>query len=204
MNLTYFPADWERRWQEFASQLKTYRKKGKNAHDDACDALTGTVEMRGEIDVLYYKKEAIGVNNQIFVEIHPNINGLFILVSYCVAGGKIFMIDCLFSDSLISVDRLINKTDGNVQMEIPVEMKHYADDYRKLIDHDLWVREESTDKKTMIESYKSIIKTIRFPESNDSFSALIANMSDYDGINSFEAMYVLSCVCARVKSSNIV
>ena len=204
MNLTYFPADWERRWPEFASQLKTYRKRGKNAHDDACDALTGTVEMRGEVDVLYYKKEEIGVNNQIFVEIHPNINGLFIMVSYCVAGGKIFMIDCLFSDSLISVDQLINKTDGNVQMEIPVEMKHYADDYRKLIDHDLWVREESTDKKTMIESYKSIIKTIYFPESDDSFSALIANMSDYDGINSFEGMYVLSCVCARAKSSKVI
>lgn len=204
MNLTYFPADWERRWPEFASQLKTYRKRGKNAHDDACDALTGTVEMRGEVDVLYYKKEEIGVNNQIFVEIHPNINGLFIMVSYCVVGGKIFMIDCLFSDSLISVDQLINKTDGNVQMEIPVEMKHYADDYRKLIDHDLWVREESTDKKTMIESYKSIIKTIYFPESDDSFSALIANMSDYDGINSFEGMYVLSCVCARAKSSKVI
>jgi len=56
----------------------------------------------------------------------------------------------------------------------------------------------------MIESYKSIIKTIYFPESDDSFSALIANMSDYDGINSFEGMYVLSCVCARAKSSKVI
>ena len=203
MNLTYFPADWERRWPEFASQLKTYRKKGKNAHDDASDALTGTVEMRGEIDVLYYGKEEMGANNQVFVEIHPNINGLFILVSYCVIGGKIFMIDCLFSDSLLPVDRL-SGIDGNVQMEIPVEMRHYADDYRKSVNHNLWVREEATDKKAMIESYKSIIKTVRFPELSDSFSALIANMSDYDGVNSIEGMYVLSCVCARVKSLKII
>ena len=203
MNLTYFPADWERRWSEFASQLKTYRKKGKNAHDDACDALTGTVEMRGEIDVLYYKKEEIGANNQVFVEIHPNINGLFVLVSFCVVGGKVFMLDCSFSDSLLPVDRL-NNIKGNVQMEIPVEMKHYADDYRRNVNHNLWVREEATDKKTMIESYKSIIKTIYFPESDDSFSALIANISDYDGINSFEGMYVLSCVCARVKSLKMI
>lgn len=203
MNLTYFPADWERRWPEFASQLKTYRKRGKNAHDDACDALTGTVEMRGEIDVLYYKKEEIGINNQVFVEIHPNINGLFVLVSFCVVGGKVFMLDCFFSDSLLPVDRL-NNIEGNVQMEIPVEMKHYADDYRRNVNHNLWVREEATDKKTMIESYKSIIKTIYFPESEDSFSALIANMSDYDGINSFEGMYVLSCVCARVKSLKMI
>lgn len=203
MNLTYFPADWERRWPEFASQLKTYRKRGKNAHDDACDALTGTVEMRGEIDVLYYKKEEIGANNQVFVEIHPNINGLFVLVSFCVVGGKVFMLDCSFSDSLLPVDRL-NNIKGNVQMEIPVEMKHYADDYRRNVNHNLWVREEATDKKTMIESYKSIIKTIYFPESDDSFSALIANMSDYDGVNSFESMYVLSCVCARVKSLKMI
>lgn len=203
MNLTYFPADWERRWPEFASQLKTCRKRGKNAHDDACDALTGTVEMRGEIDVLYYKKEEIGINNQVLVEIHPNINGLFVLVSFCVVGGKVFMLDCFFSDSLLPVDRL-NNIEGNVQMEIPVEMKHYADDYRRNVNHNLWVREEATDKKTMIESYKSIIKTIYFPESDDSFSALIANMSDYDGINSFEGMYVLSCVCARVKSLKMI
>lgn len=203
MNLTYFPADWERRWPEFATQLKTYRKKGKNVHDDACDALTGTIEMRGEIDILYYKREEIGENNQIFVEIHPNINGLFIIVSYCIVGGNIFMLDCLFSDSLIPIG-LINRIDGNAQMEIPIEMKHYADDYRELIDRNLWVREEATDKKIIIESYKSIIKTICFPELDDSFSALIANMSDYDGINSFEAMYVLSCVCARVKSSKII
>lgn len=203
MNLTYFPADWERRWPEFASQLKTYRKRGKNAHDDACDALTGTVEMRGEIDVLYYKKEEIGINNQVLVEIHPNINGLFVLVSFCVVGGKVFMLDCFFSDSLLPVDRL-NNIEGNVQMEIPVEMKHYADDYRRNVNHNLWVREEATDKKTMIESYKSIIKTIYFPESDGSFSALIANMSDYDGINSFEGMYVLSCVCARVKSLKMI
>jgi len=203
MNLTYFPADWERRWPEFASQLKTYRKRGKNAHDDACDALTGTVEMRGEIDVLYYNKEEIGANNQVFVEIHPNINGLFVLVSFCVVGGKVFMLDCLFADSLLPIDHL-NNIEGNVQMEIPVEMKHYADDYRRNVNQNLWVREEATDKKTMIESYKSIIKTIYFPESDDSFSALIANISDYDGINSFEGMYVLSCVCARAKSLKMI
>lgn len=47
-NLTYFPADWEKRWPEFARHLKSYRKEGGNAHDDAEDALTGTVEMRGK------------------------------------------------------------------------------------------------------------------------------------------------------------
>ena len=43
-NLVYMPADWERRWPLFAQALKAYRKEGRNAHDDAPDALTGVVE----------------------------------------------------------------------------------------------------------------------------------------------------------------
>lgn len=43
-NLVYMPADWERAWPEFAQDIKRYRKEGRNAHDDAPDALTGVVE----------------------------------------------------------------------------------------------------------------------------------------------------------------
>lgn len=47
-NMTYFPADWEKRWTEFASHIKSFRRVGRNAHDDAEDALTGCYEMRGK------------------------------------------------------------------------------------------------------------------------------------------------------------
>ena len=43
-NRLVFPSDWEQRWQEFAHDLKAYRKEGKNAHDDAPDAATGIIE----------------------------------------------------------------------------------------------------------------------------------------------------------------
>lgn len=43
-NLVYMPSDWEIRWPQFARALKGYRKQGRNAHDDAPDALTGCVE----------------------------------------------------------------------------------------------------------------------------------------------------------------
>ena len=43
-NLIYFPSNWERRWPEFCHDLKSYRKEGKNLHDDACDVVTGMVE----------------------------------------------------------------------------------------------------------------------------------------------------------------
>lgn len=48
-NLVLMPEDWERRWPEFARDILKYRKEGKNEHDDAPDALTGTVERRGGI-----------------------------------------------------------------------------------------------------------------------------------------------------------
>ncbi len=41
----HFPAGWERRWREFARDLMGYQRKGKNAHDDAPDTLTGLAEM---------------------------------------------------------------------------------------------------------------------------------------------------------------
>jgi len=45
-NLTYFPKNWERLWPEFYQALSRYMKVGNNAHDDAPDALTGTIEQR--------------------------------------------------------------------------------------------------------------------------------------------------------------
>lgn len=39
-----FPVNWEDRWPEFAEAIRKYQKEGKNAHDDASDALTGVYE----------------------------------------------------------------------------------------------------------------------------------------------------------------
>lgn len=44
-NMVFFPSDWATRWPTFFGALIGYRAKGKNAHDDAPDALTGCVEM---------------------------------------------------------------------------------------------------------------------------------------------------------------
>ncbi len=43
-NIIYYPRGWESRWREFARDVKSYRKEGKNAHDDAPDVLSGIVE----------------------------------------------------------------------------------------------------------------------------------------------------------------
>ena len=45
-NLTYFPRGWDRMWPEFYQAITHYMKVGGNKHDDAPDALTGTIENR--------------------------------------------------------------------------------------------------------------------------------------------------------------
>ena len=44
MNNVYLPVNWKDRWSDFARDLTKYQKEGKNAHDDAPDALTGVYE----------------------------------------------------------------------------------------------------------------------------------------------------------------
>ena len=45
MNNVYFPVDWSRRWPQFYRDLTGYQRKGRNAHDDAPDTLTGLAEV---------------------------------------------------------------------------------------------------------------------------------------------------------------
>lgn len=44
MQNVVFPVNWEDRWPDFAKAIRKYQKEGKNAHDDAPDALTGVYE----------------------------------------------------------------------------------------------------------------------------------------------------------------
>ena len=40
----YMPIDWKNKWGEFAKDIISYQKEGKNKHDDGPDALTGVAE----------------------------------------------------------------------------------------------------------------------------------------------------------------
>ena len=44
MNLVYFPVGWQYKWREYYLAMTSFRKEGRNAHDDAPDATTGIVE----------------------------------------------------------------------------------------------------------------------------------------------------------------
>lgn len=44
MNNVYFPVNWQDKFPDFAMAILKYQREGKNAHDDAADALTGVYE----------------------------------------------------------------------------------------------------------------------------------------------------------------
>lgn len=61
-NMTLFPVGWERRWPEFYQAVTGYLKQGRNAHDDAPDALTGMVEKRDScINANNLNKASLGI-----------------------------------------------------------------------------------------------------------------------------------------------
>nr|DAI43559.1 MAG TPA: Terminase [Caudoviricetes sp.] len=43
-NNIYMPVEWKNKWPEFAKDIISYQKEGKNKHDDGPDALTGVAE----------------------------------------------------------------------------------------------------------------------------------------------------------------
>lgn len=58
MNNVLFPVNWQDLWPEFADAIRKYQKEGKNAHDDAPDALTGVYENpkpRGAVQLKTFK-----------------------------------------------------------------------------------------------------------------------------------------------------
>ena len=48
-NMCYMPQGWQNMWPQFSSSILNYKKTGQNLHDDAPDALTGTVEFRKKV-----------------------------------------------------------------------------------------------------------------------------------------------------------
>lgn len=56
MEHIYFPVNWRDRWPEFYKSMYEYQREGKNAHDDAQDAITGVAEhIQTGVDVALYR-----------------------------------------------------------------------------------------------------------------------------------------------------
>jgi len=54
-NNIYMPVDWKNKWPEFAKDIISYQKEGKNKHDDGPDTLTGIAEKCNKISGLSFE-----------------------------------------------------------------------------------------------------------------------------------------------------
>ena len=58
----YMPVDWKNKWSEFAKDIISYQKEGKNKHDDGPDALTGVAEkMTNRNEIRTIDRNSLGI-----------------------------------------------------------------------------------------------------------------------------------------------
>lgn len=197
MNLTYMPEGWEVLFPEFHAEIKSFRKFGKNAHDDGADALTGTVEKRGDFEYDSYEAATVAFSGIPIVEIHPLLNGRFLYAKAYVVHDTIYVDDAYIGE-LIPIKEIAALVAGaDVNIETSQAMLHYIRDYRAEIG-DVWARQENTGKLSYIEAFKGLIRDFKFKRDNK-MSLFMRNLMDYDGKDVYEAMYVLCCIADRVK-----
>ena len=197
MNLTYMPEGWEVLFPEFYAEIKSFRKFGKNAHDDGADALTGTVEKRGDFEYDSYEAATVAFSGIPIAEIHPLLNGRFLYAKAYVVHDTIYVDDAYIGE-LIPIKEIAALVAGaDVNIETSQAMLHYIRDYRAEIG-DVWARQENTGKLSYIEAFKGLIRDFKFKRDNK-MSLFMRNLMDYDGKDVYEAMYVLCCIADRVK-----
>ena len=197
MNLTYMPEGWETLFPEFHAEIKSFRKFGKNAHDDGADALTGTVEKRGEFEYDSYDDSAAVLSGIPIVEIHPLLNGRFVHAKAYIVDGAVYVDDAYIGEPLPieAVKTFVSGADANI--EVSQAMLHYVRDYRAEIG-DVWARQENAGKIAYIEAFRGLVRGFKFKRDNK-MSLFMRNLMDYDGKDVYEAMYVLCCIADRIK-----
>ncbi len=60
-NRIFFPKNWKTRFPEFAKNITTFQREGKNAHDDGPDVLTMIAESLGKQNATVLDKRALGL-----------------------------------------------------------------------------------------------------------------------------------------------
>ena len=200
-NMCFFPEGWEARWPAFHAALKSYRKAGKNAHDDAPDALTGTVEMRDEYSFSVYPA-GNAPEGPSLAEIHPGLDGkLFALKAVC-SGGKAYVVWAHCGDDIPMPQLKGMCGDADVHIEAPPDMEWYVREFRKECGR-CFGRPRKAGMPSVIESFRVPVKeTLLFPD-DGSCSAFVNSMLLYDGRCNAGAMYAASCLVNRKLSRGL-
>lgn len=197
-NLTYFPADWERRWPSFARHIKGFRKDGKDSHDDAEDCLTGTIEMRGkhENEMNYYKDNQEGKK---VAFVMPDNNDKFILINAIV--NEYINVENVVYMNTFEHDEMLEWIEGadDIVFECDKAFFGVARDLREK--YDVRILHKNTNPMLRMSAQKSfIVQKVRYRHDYDEspqYTAFIDAVLDED--NCFEAMDAISAMCAYIQ-----
>lgn len=194
-NMVFFPEGWEMRWPAFHAALKSYRRAGKNAHDDAPDAVTGTVEMRDEYSFSTYPS-GIELEGECLVELHAGSDNTFFGIRAVCFKGEAYA-TWAYAGEIPGWDELSEAcSDAEVHIEVPAEMEWYVREFRERVGR-CWARKSGNDSRSVTDSYRGhAMRLLRFPD-NGSCAGFINSMLLYDGRDNAGAMYAASCLMKR-------
>ena len=198
-NIVYYPENWEHKFPNFARALKSYMKTGGNAHDDAPDALTGTVEKRDENNIKSFDWKEIEYPHKFVVEIHPVGFEKVVIVKGFKKDGNIYITYAYSGENLSNEELRSVCTESDVQMEVSRDLSHILCAFRKNVCR-CWGRELSSNIRQKVEEYMPyILSNVYFVRSKE--SRMFTNkmlLNSAVNVNSLAESYAVACLCMRL------
>lgn len=202
-NLTYFPKNWESKWPEFSRHIKSYRKSGGNEHDDAEDALTGTVEKRTSNgnEMKYFNK----TRGKRYMHVFPEANGKFVAIM-CHINKYIDISDVIYKQSFDEMALRERIKTFSPEDEIIFECdKSFFGIIRILREEGYLVRAmtKSSNYALRIEANKEFVKNkVRFRSDYDldnEYASFIDAFLDYSEGGNYESVDIISAASYYVQ-----
>ena len=182
-NLTYFPRGWRERWPQFHSQLSGYMRSGRNAHDDAADCLTMTVERRGGVTYESFEKD---IQGKVLTQVH-----------LCL-GGSAWYCRAVVSDGITYITEgglLTASTDLTGELHVETDIAHAAQARAMREEHGAFIRKDTTSKESFMDQWGGAVRKLRMRQGLGMF---FDNLTAYDRSTTYEAMYLCCRIAERV------
>lgn len=198
-NIVYYPENWENKFPNFARALKSYMKAGGNAHDDAPDAITGTVEKRDENNIKSFDEKEIGFPHKYYVEIHPVGMERIVIVKGFKKGNNIYITYAYSGENLSNEELRSVCAESDVQMEVSRNLSHVLYSFRENVCR-CWGREHSSNIRQRVEEYMPyILSNVMFARNKE--SRVFTNkmlLNSAVNVTSLTESYAVACLCMRL------
>ena len=199
MNLTYFPADWEERFPDFAEHIKNFKRDGKNEHDDAEDCLTGTIEMRGNhsTEVEYYEGKQEGKRISFVM---PDNEGKFILLS--VVYNEYINIESVIYSSNYNIGNLRDALKGSNEVVFECDKAFFPIAKELRNEYEVRILKRNVNPMLRITAQRSLVtQLVRFNRDyTDSHEYTAFMDAVFDEMNCIEAMDAVSAITVYIKN----